>query len=894
MKKNTEKRAKKNPRRDSRYYRFGICGGSSSGKTCILTALGMPRVPHPDDLSATLLPPPRFGDLGLRHGYRWITEQKRRLADGDVPEQNPIIDQRLALRYKITSSGGPDGVGQEHFVELIDYSGELMQAESSDAELAEKLRESLAEMDGLLIVAEYPRNRDTVDEKAKELHSLRGAFAKLREEQRERDNEQVVPMILWVNKWDRSDSAGHGMGAMSAEQDRVRAFLDGKPHPEPAAAGALPPHRTLYNELLPATNNHCELFPVSAFGPSRSDTDPTTGNTVEKPVNIEVLQSFGMEDPFIWLIQRRNALDVEELERRGKSWLLPLRPLKTRRLRKDAKRVAARISDGSEFKNRATGVSRRLRKWRALQTLTLICALLAGALLGEAAFDFNSHRKSRAALDNSAAQPAWVDAHKWYQRYIYAKPWQHFVYSGKYLSRDQAERDQLSALLKEDEKSWSEIERLEEADPNRIALAIAYVGRGEKFPDCYLCREREKAETIVLTAERHETIRNVIAELEEHRRELTVLAAKFEANQTSPELAGEIRDLSTQVNNLAEKTAELNSADLDEEKALLSQEISSLETSYNASVESDVHRRQYKDHMTSGDVVSAGVMLLTDLSDPQYDDLRSDFEQRVQERLRVRVQQLLGRGSGWQDGVAYLDEFLGKGTDDRFFDLLPTDSLANARTERTSVLWAGGQYLWNAVRANPDSLRHVTEYLDSKDQGVPMVMQEVASAHRDYLLQINSVHEYRLHVSRLIWPAETKGWWSDIEGVVTLSSGVLHSGSIELAKMHGSKSFAQSATRVPAISIKMKTKATDPLSLTVEVRNDRSKNLGGGSFGEALVRQSLDSWKRDGHVVTLKGASGGGEDGSKVTLLVQVSDGQGGWIDFAAPALEPWPASPGS
>ncbi|MEO6811697.1 MAG: hypothetical protein ABI353_21520, partial [Isosphaeraceae bacterium] len=142
-----------------RVYRLALYGVKASGKTCILAALAMPRHTHPGRLTCSWieetpehpLPAGNSADWTSKDpyhlGWRWLDQQRTRLAYGDIPPANPTREP-MRLLYDFTAP--EQGTIR---VELIDYSGELIL--TSD-QLASQLRSHMETCDGLLVLAETP------------------------------------------------------------------------------------------------------------------------------------------------------------------------------------------------------------------------------------------------------------------------------------------------------------------------------------------------------------------------------------------------------------------------------------------------------------------------------------------------------------------------------------------------------------------------------------------------------------------------------------------------------------------------------------------------------------------------------------------------------------------
>jgi len=151
-------------------YRFAVYGRAASGKTCILAALAMKCIAHPSKYTSTwILEPanipkpqgdPETWDIkepasAYHLGKMWLEKAIERLTLGELPPPNPNRGEPLRYLYHFTT---PDH--RTYPIELIDYSGELIDPAISNDEMAKRLREHLRTMDGILVLAEVPHPRD--------------------------------------------------------------------------------------------------------------------------------------------------------------------------------------------------------------------------------------------------------------------------------------------------------------------------------------------------------------------------------------------------------------------------------------------------------------------------------------------------------------------------------------------------------------------------------------------------------------------------------------------------------------------------------------------------------------------------------------------------------------
>ncbi|MEN8136376.1 MAG: hypothetical protein ABFS18_12715 [Thermodesulfobacteriota bacterium] len=295
--------------KDQKSYRFAVYGRAASGKTCILAALAMKCVAHSSKFTSTWIlesddmPKPQgapetwdvWDHASAFHlGKIWLEKAIERLSRGELPPPNPNRAEPLRYLYHFTTPNY-----RTYPVELIDYSGELIDPSISNDEMAKRLREHLSSMDGLLVLAETPRSDDEESQSLTgELLKLEQAFAILKNENREGPTLDI-PLALLINKWDRRSPLRYT--TPENEYRELHRFLEKKPEP---------PHKALVDALkYSVTKDNFQIFPVSAFG-EHELTRSTDDAIIERPKLVSPMQSFGLEDGFIWAAQRRDTIDI--------------------------------------------------------------------------------------------------------------------------------------------------------------------------------------------------------------------------------------------------------------------------------------------------------------------------------------------------------------------------------------------------------------------------------------------------------------------------------------------------------------------------------------------------------------------------------------------------------
>lgn len=408
--------------------KLAVYGRRASGKTCILTSLAMARLPNPrgysclwisdhgncPDISTTEGRAPDDPLLARHRGKEMLTNQIKRLDGGKLPEATELRHP-LQLIYQFTRAETFIGAGTQSnasrpdpsmvsepwaaaatsfFAELIDYSGELIDADN-DTTFAETLAAHLEQCDGLLILAEATTTEEQNERLHKDLEQLRNVLPAVTQ-RREKQKAGPFPIALLLNKWDRMVDCEQltPLLMQAARQDL----------PEEKRHQAL--HlvskelndslNTLWEQMPPAPQlglktvlqalaggeEYFRTFCVSALGACRTEST-AEGATREVPVAKRPLLSFGLEDPFIWLAQRGDSLRLARLQSHATNlqpWYLHLLCSGLpKRLYREHTRLSALYPESHPFNARLRTIRRPLLK--VFASASAIAASMAGILL---------------------------------------------------------------------------------------------------------------------------------------------------------------------------------------------------------------------------------------------------------------------------------------------------------------------------------------------------------------------------------------------------------------------------------------------------------------------------------------------------------------------------------
>lgn len=474
---------------DQQALRLALYGAHASGKTCILSALSLPRVPHPDNLTCSWIesvpghplpsgdPDTWNSDDPFHIGWKWLRDQRARLRCGELPPPNP--NREDAMRFLFAFEAPDQGTRQ---IELLDYSGELITASAS--ELAAQLRNHMHACNGLLVLAEVPSPGHEHAPIAEDLEKLKGAFLLLLNE-RASGPQPDWPIALLFNKWDRrADQNGDGYASPS---ELVDGFLNQEPQP---------PHASLVQTLRNAVGrDNVRSFPVSAFGANQVRSDGAEVPLLEGAL----LKSRGLEDGFVWLMGRCDELRVEKLEQaaRGASWYAfwqtPLGKL-------DAAdgdgalpgagwgsgvspwaaisagwRLRGQFPPKSDFRKRVKHAQLILSLKLASHLGVLVLLLLSLISGTQTAVDGVRYRTVLATQKNPAASPEQLqNAEAWLDEYFKASGYFRWLSHAKVLSRTEASTLLVELRTSRDDKLWNAVTDATSPQTKRI-LAREYL-----------------------------------------------------------------------------------------------------------------------------------------------------------------------------------------------------------------------------------------------------------------------------------------------------------------------------------------------------------------------------------------------------------------------------------
>jgi hypothetical protein len=498
---------------DKNIYKFALFGIKSSGKTCILSVLALPRVSNPKGFTCTWIEHVPGHEISTNSaetinaedpfvvGAKWLKESKELLKKGDLPAPTEITNiMRFLFEFSSKENGSIS-------VELIDYSGELL---VTRADTATKLKQIMRDCDGLLVLAEVPKPDSESGDLAYGLDDLSKAFATLAKE-RESGPKQEWPIALLFNKWDRRLDGKEAVTNIG--QEAIDNFLSESPEP---------PHKSLVDKITNLIGNeNIRCFPISAFG-----SHDITQDGKEVPKNQgQMLKTINLEDGFIWLAERSDTLKVKMLLEASKktSWWMTHQlmfgaspdfnvaqssaiknwfcGISARKGMDAAWDISHKLPAESEIKEKANKILRIFRLKALAQLASFILMIILSAEFLEIGYDGVKYREISARREHPATDgKILVKDEEWLTSYYASPNYRHFLSRIWVLTKNQAKTKANEWANKRDEFAWMKVISAKDNkdEPNEFKFAKEYLF---DFPTGKHSSEAEEIIVIVITRE---------------------------------------------------------------------------------------------------------------------------------------------------------------------------------------------------------------------------------------------------------------------------------------------------------------------------------------------------------------------------------------------------------
>ena len=712
-------------------YRIALYGAKGHGKSCFLAALGCPRETNSRGhsckrLPRTSAPEPKTKDA-LARGYDWVEKAEKLLLSGDVPAVTPVEEEPIALRYRFHLADKRDAE-----VELIDYSGELVNPDTQTSALAEVLREKMEKLDAIFVLAPHPGEGDATVLPF-ELHGLGSAFSLILKDR------PSIPVGLIVNKWDRRGPIDHE--DYEGERQDLDAFL--------ADAGKSGGYLDLRNQLakFSADNKNFAAFPLSAFGRYESQAG---GGKKEATMDVPkltgtkgdasgLLASFGLEDPFAWAIDRRDEIDREAAEQRAEETLRVNRwnPLSLGKLWAEAGEASRRVRGlthrfpPNDTRLQTTGdLAGGLQKVKAFATL--LCLVYAYAIwsVGDLVVGLNSYAAAAETLrDSASTESEYEEAKEWLTAYATGG----VPFTWNFWTKRIRSSEEAVALIDEADENrekalYVPVEEAVEAT-QILNAANEYL---EKYPQGRYRGEVEAAKDEAITT---------IAK-EKNGAHLVELRQRFAGLVESKAGVREYEDLQDALAAPFPEEEAIDDETMAKRSSLKAEVAEKLKEARVALTQKE-RKEKYAEAMREADLLTAAdyVEKLTPPPSQPHPELE-DFKSRFFEKLKDKLTEHVNRRN-WPEAESLTAQLKRLPSNLR---PEPETYLQRILEEETRVEWAKDKYYYEAFRKRP-TVPSADKYLAT----APGHMKKEVEAYKDYLTTKDGKYEYTMDFTHVDW-----------------------------------------------------------------------------------------------------------------------------------------------
>jgi len=818
-------------------FRFALYGMKGSGKTCILAALAMSRDNHPREFTCTRVltfpawPRPEgdheLWEMDLKDkasafhtGQYYLDMSIEALESGNLPEPTPNFSDPLIYLFKFTAPGQ-----RSYLVEILDYSGELIDPSVSEEEIAKNLRKHLNESDGLLILAEAPFPETDTKPLAKSLQQLQEAFTIL---ENDRGNNRFPPLVLLLNKWDRRSRIEYEHWEMEAQELDV--FLAGKDEESRKL-----PYGGLAHLLRNCAEGDFHAFPVSAFGDYRL----APGGKKELPARVNPLPSFGLIDPFVWLGMRCDENKIVALEEKKSktNWNRFWKIRHAVHVAKESRQLKKKFPQKSYEQKRVKAVQRTIRTIM-LAHAVIIAAIAYGIyLMARGAVDLYQWREVNTVYsDPEGTSDEIEEADAWLAAYG-KSPLFTRVLSRHFHSSEEAFELLTKKQDERDKEMWARVEAV--TDPNeKEELARIYL---KQYGDNGA--HREEARAIIIT-------RDLSIRQDKNREYLRTAKTKL-ATFNNSSLIEDVEALRTELSSWP--YPENLTDELVAEKNIVSEEISDkiLEISAEqqrkelAREEAERERRlaefrvAYNERLSAGKIVEAANQLASWTEKPEeIETLRAEFREKAMKALKTAVETEMSRRlyERARQLLVSIDN------DPVAIEMLGRENINTIQKMQGAIDSTEDRILYEEFRKYKNA-DHGRKYLEEAKLGC---MKNEVQHYLNYLKTGNEEINLTLVFSAITWDVNVKNNY-DTSVCLTVDGHVKLNTTVKCKPNGRTDKLGESSI------IK---KLTDPVKLHVKaVRADGYLTWGDAVYGDNSLEKIVKDFK-DGVVLKLEGQGG--------------------------------------
>jgi len=712
------------------------------------------------------------------------------LSQQKLPARNPTADEFI-LEYDFTAS-----THQTFHIELVDYSGELINSNVSDSELAKSLRQKFTEMDGILVLAEAPF-RDAQKKYAKQaytdLYPLREAFSLLRCE-----NQGCaaldVPVAFLVTKWDRYSEIDYNNPAY--EQRKLEEFFNSNPPP---------PHKGLSDMLrFSVTQDNFKIFPVSALG-NHSCVQFDKDKFVERPKQVDPLNAFGLEDAFIWVAQQRDAIDLQNYQEQASQNI--------QKCRQTGLALLNRFPKGSEQAKQINTLLQKCQKSKKVRTLYTLIAIISLCFMGETTIDLVNYRQHKVYVNNPhATHKQLSQSEKWLTQYL-ADPYFRHLISKIFFSPEKAQTLLKNLQAHREKFLWVPVDKALKEKNFQAAFRLAseyleyypYGQHAQKAQDI-----KRRGEMIQQQQERKNTLRQIAREMQQHKQN-----------------ADKMRDLLKKLLNIQVEQPEMRDEQLRLEEAI-SNQLQKLETQQQW----EEFRKEYEQKIQAGDFLAAAQSLDNRQADARLKDLKETFKTVVIQEIEQKVRQAL-KEKNFKLADKLLNEYA-----EFPLELQTAEAKLKAAALQHQVDKWQDRALYEAARQHREA-KHILRYL----QEAPLqTMAKEVSVYKAYLDTIGPkaiLNQLQLKLTQIRW--ENVDDYDNIVRVFLNGKQVIYNDEVD----------AKPNTSTGVIGISPFFTAKSDLLISIEISVINEDIFFNDDYGQGTVKKQVSELAK-GYAVALR------------------------------------------
>ncbi len=792
-------------------YRFALYGEPGSGKTCLLATLAMPRYPHPyghsciwrcvseqpnkidqneinedeidqdeidqyveqdeqdeqdeqvqDETDLDISEQDKY--LTIQHrSQRWMRTAINQLSKRELPPSNPTDEEPFIFEFDFTAA-----THQTFRIELIDYSGELIDPNLSETERSESLRKKFVEMDGVLVLAEAPFKNPPKDQAQgyADLYPLRKAFSRLRCE-KQTCAALEIPVALLINKWDRYSHIDYANPAN--EQEKLKEFLN---------ATTPPPHKGVCDVLqYSVTKDNFKVFPVSAFGASESHP---LDDSVERPKQVNPSMAFCLEDAFIWLAQRRDAIDLKQYQEEAAQNLDSYK--------KTGLELLKRYPTTSEQAKQINAVLQECQKVKRKRTIYVIIAIVGLWLMAETTMDMISYQEHAVTANSPLIIHKQVGkAEKWLTEYIAAPYFRHLI-SKRFITQEKAQHILGKLQTQRENFLWEAVQNAQ-----KVNLQVALTPTSEYLKSYPYGSHAQEVQDIKQRAEfqwqkqkNEDAFRQLASQVQENQQAEKIIPILEKLRQLPIHPQAETEDMRQQRITLEKKMSDQLTQLLNQQKwEQISQEITR--------------------KVQMGEFLAAALLLNKQPDTHLTKDFKEDFKKEIVGKIEERVTHSLKTNDSLNLADKLLKEYMNDfpGSLQTQIGQIKIERLQNSLYERLDEMF------YEAARTLRN-LENIQKYL----QEAPLkTMAKEISAYKAFLNRTEPstlVHGLKLKLTQIYW--EEVQDKNNTVSVHLNGKQVIYNNKVN-AKHH-------SSTTINGKSLAFTAKPSDQITITIKVINE--------------------------------------------------------------------------